>query len=88
MTRSRSGYRCVATFGEHPLDLPISPFHTKSRYNGFHRQAPWQPPARPDLFEVLAGGESSGAGDYGDSVGHYEGDVLVVDTVGIRNLRP
>jgi hypothetical protein len=25
---------------------------------------------------------------YGDSVGHYEGDVLVVDTVGIRSLRP
>jgi hypothetical protein len=25
---------------------------------------------------------------YGDSVGHYEGDVLVVDTVGIRSGRP
>jgi MFS family permease len=25
---------------------------------------------------------------YGDSVGHYDGDVLVVDTVGIRSLRP
>jgi hypothetical protein len=25
---------------------------------------------------------------YGDSVGHYEGDVLVIDTVGIRSLRP
>jgi hypothetical protein len=25
---------------------------------------------------------------YGDSVGHYEGDMLVIDTVGIKNLRP
>jgi hypothetical protein len=25
---------------------------------------------------------------YGDSVGHYEGDVLVVDTIGIRSGRP
>jgi hypothetical protein len=25
---------------------------------------------------------------YGDSIGHYEGDALVVDTVGIRSLRP
>ena len=25
---------------------------------------------------------------YGDSVGHYEGDTLVIDTVGIKNLRP
>jgi hypothetical protein len=25
---------------------------------------------------------------YGDSVGHYEGDTLVVDTVGIRTNRP
>jgi hypothetical protein len=24
----------------------------------------------------------------GDSVAHYEGDVLVIDTVGIRSLRP
>jgi hypothetical protein len=25
---------------------------------------------------------------YGDSVGHYEGDTLVIDTVGIKNMRP
>jgi hypothetical protein len=25
---------------------------------------------------------------YGDSVGHYEGDTLVVDTVGIKSMRP
>jgi hypothetical protein len=25
---------------------------------------------------------------YGDSVGHYEGDTLVIDTVGIRTDRP
>jgi len=25
---------------------------------------------------------------YGDSVGHYEGDTLVIDTVGIKNTRP
>jgi len=25
---------------------------------------------------------------YGDSIGHYEGDMLVVDTVGVRNTRP
>jgi hypothetical protein len=25
---------------------------------------------------------------YGDSVGHYEGDTLVIDTIGIKNLRP
>jgi len=25
---------------------------------------------------------------YGDSVGHYEGDVLVVDTVGVKSKRP
>ena len=25
---------------------------------------------------------------YGDSVGHYEGDTLVIDTVGIKNARP
>jgi hypothetical protein len=25
---------------------------------------------------------------YGDSVGHYEGDTLVVDTVGVKTDRP
>ena len=25
---------------------------------------------------------------YGDSVGHYEGDMLVIDTVGVRTERP
>jgi hypothetical protein len=25
---------------------------------------------------------------YGDSIGHYEGDTLVVDTIGIRADRP
>ncbi len=25
---------------------------------------------------------------YGDSVGHYEGDTLVIDTVGVKSLRP
>jgi hypothetical protein len=25
---------------------------------------------------------------YGDSVGHYEGDTLVIDTVGVRTDRP
>ena len=25
---------------------------------------------------------------YGDSVGHYEGDTLVIDTVGIKSMRP
>jgi hypothetical protein len=25
---------------------------------------------------------------YGDSIGHYEGDTLVIDTVGIKSQRP